>query len=598
MPQTRKSVDSLTISTIWHYLQRVCVDMRETMERTATNVLATSLHDLAYGIWDADARIIAIPEGFPCRLISSTYPIKAIIKNFKGNIYPGDEFLTNHPFKAGAAHLPDWVFIRPVFYKNKLVFFSCMGTHVPDNGGAQAGTHFLANDSIAEGLNIPPIKIMEKGHIREDVLELILSNNRLPDMMRREIHSLMGSTSVAEKKLVELLDRYGKQTVLGSIEEMIQRTEKAVRSELIKWTPGVYFSEAKTDDDGLDLGIPVTVRCMLTIRDGEATFDFSGSDKQCKGYINAVFPLTMSNTLCTVFLFLGTELAAYHNEGSLKPFKIIAKEGTITNCNPGSLTAATPGVTGGLIIEAVYSVLSQAIPDRAIAAYARSYGLGTPVGLDPRTNQLYVYTTFCPKAGAGAVSGYDGYQCCCDQGTLGVVSKTDVEEEMVRFPWRTTKYEFHTDSAGAGKWRGAPGILWEGVNEGLDCVSIGGALSGWATQGQGQQGGMPTPFNRRYLLAGNEKRDISNAHITQKVKTGDHIISLGGGGAGVGRPEERDPEAVRMDVKNELVSLEAAKNIYKVILDPESLEVNTKATQHLRVEPHKKQMGEADGKSV
>ena len=507
MPNRNRPVqiDPLTIATIWHYLQRVCVDMRETMERTATNVLATSLHDLAYGIWDANARVIAIPEGFPCRLISSTYPIKAVLKFFDKQIFPGDEFLTNHPFKAGAVHLPDWVFIRPIFYKNELVFFSCMGTHVPDNGGAQAGTHFLANDSIAEGLNIPPVKLMERGQMREDVLELILSNNRMPDMMRREVQSLMGSTSVAERRLVELLDKYGKETVFASIEEMIKRTEKAVRAEVAKWPEGVYFSEAQTDDDGLELGVPVTVKCKLTIRDGEATFDFSESDKQSKGYINAVYPMTLSDTLCTVFLFLGTELAAYHNEGSLKPFHIVAKEGTVTNCTPGSLTAATPGVMGMLIIEAVLSVLSQALPERAIASYARSYGGGTPVGIDPRTNQLYVYSTFCPKAGAGAVYGYDGYQCCCDMGTLGVVSKTDAEEEMVRFPWRTTKYEFRTDSAGAGKWRGAPGISWEAVNEGADCVTIGGALSGWITQGKGQQGGHPDSFEQ--ALSPERERD-------------------------------------------------------------------------------------------
>jgi N-methylhydantoinase B len=584
MPHLNKqpAIDPVTISTIWHYLQRVCVDMRETMERTATNSLATSLHDLAYGIWDAGGRAIAIPEGFPPRLISSAYPIKAVLKTFSPHIYPGDEFLTNHPFKAGAAHLPDWVFIRPIFYKGALVFFSCMGTHVPDNGGAQPGTHFLAHDSIAEGLNIPPVKIMERGRLREDVLELILSNNRMPDMMRREVQSLMGSTMVAERKLVDLLDRYGKETVLASLEDMIRRTEKAVRAEVAKWPEGVYHAAVQTDDDGLELDVPVTVRCTLTIKDGEATFDFSDSDKQSKGYINAVYPLTLSDTLCTVFLFLGTELAAYHNEGSLRPFHVIAKEGTITNCLPGSLTAATPGVTGGLIVEAVLSVLSQALPQRAITPYARSAGIGTPVGIDPRTNQLYVYTTFCPKAGAGAVCGNDGYQCCCDMGTLGVVSKADAEEEMVRYPWRMTRYEFLTDSAGAGKWRGAPGICWEAVNEGLDCVTIGGALSGWRIQGQGQQGGYPTPLNKRFIQRGKESVEISNLHVIQKVKRGETVTSLSGGGAGVGLPEERDPEAVRMDVKNELVSVQAAREIYKVILNPKTLEIDQEATLDLR----------------
>jgi N-methylhydantoinase B len=584
MPQRNRKtqVDPLTIATIWHYLQRVCIDMRYTMERTATNSLATSLHDLAYGIWDAEARVIAIPEGFPCRLISSTFPIKAVKRDFREEIYPGDVFLTNHPFKAGAVHLPDWVFIRPIFYTGELVFFSCMGTHVPDNGGAQPGTHFLAKDSIAEGLNIPPVKLVEKGKMREDMLELILSNNRLPEMMRRETRSLIGSTSVAERRLIELLDKYGKETVFASIEEMITRTEKAVRAKVARWPDGTYYSQAQTDDDGTGSGLPVTVKCKLTIKGGEATFDFSDSDEQVKGCINAVYPMTLSNTLCTVFLFLGTELSAYHNEGSLRPFHVIAREGTVVNARPGALTAQTPGVTGSLIIEAVNSALSQALPDNAIAAYARAPGPGQRVGIDPRNNELYIYTTFCARAGAGAVSGYDGYQCCCDQGTLGVVSKADVEEEMVRYPWRITRYEFTTDSAGPGKWRGAPGIWFETVNEGTDGVCIGGTSAGWRVQGQGQQGGYPTPFNACYFMRGDKRIDIPNPRGVNNVLTGDVAVSLGAGGAGVGPPEERDPEAVRMDVKNELVSTKAARDVYKVAVNPDTLEIDHQATQILR----------------
>jgi N-methylhydantoinase B len=584
MPQLKKKIqlDSLTIATIWHYLQRVCVDMRETMERTATNVLATSLHDLAYGIWDADVRVIAIPEGFPPRLISSTYPIKAVKRIFGDKIYPGDEFLTNHPFKAGAVHLPDWVFIRPIFYKGELVFFSCMGTHVPDNGGARAGTHFLANDSIAEGLNIPPVKVIERGQMRDDVVELILSNNRMPDMMRREIQSLIGSTSLAERRLIELLDKYGKKTVFACIDEMIRRTEKAVRAEVTKWPDGTYYSEAKMDDDGKELDVPVTIRCKLTIKGDEATFDFSESDEQRAGYVNAVYSVTLSVTMCTVFMFLGTELSAYHNEGSLKPIHVIAREGTVLNARPGALTAATPGLTGALITECVLSTLSQALPERAIAPYGRLCGPGQYVGIDPRTNELYVCTTFGSVGGAGAVYGYDGYQCCCELGTMGVVSKTDAEEEMERFPWRVKTYEFLTDSPGAGKWRGAPGILLESVNEGADCVTIGGACSGWSVQSKGQLGGSPTPLNKHYIVRGKERIPFGNVHVVHDIKAGDVLLCQSGGGAGVGLPEERDPEAVKMDVKNEIVSLKAARKIYKVVLNPNTLEIDQKATKKLR----------------
>ncbi len=578
----RVQTDLITVTTTWHFLQRVCKEMRQTMERTATNALATSLHDLAYGIWDAEGRVVAIPEGFPCRLISSTFPIKAVIKRFSGKIYPGDVFLTNHPFKAGAVHLPDWVFIRPIFYKDELVFFSCMGTHVPDNGGAQAGSYFLAYDSIAEGLNIPPIKIMEKGQDREDVIDLILSNNRMPDMMRREMRSLMGSTILAEKRLIELLDRYGHETVSASIEEMINRTEKAVRAEIAKWTNGTYYSTAQMDDDGAELGVPVTVRCQLTIKDGEATFDFSDSDEQRKGYVNAPYSVTLSSTLCTSFLFLDPALSAYHNEGSLRPFHVIAREGTVVNPNPGALTAAAPSSTGALVNQCVLSVLSQALPHRAIAPYGKLATPMMPVGIDPRTNQLYVYVSFCAVGGAGAVYGYDGYQCASIGDTLGVVSKADVEEEMVRFPWAVKRCEFLTDSAGAGKWRGAPGMWWEGINEGRDCASTAGAGDGYQTQAEGQQGGHPTPLNKAYILRGNEKIEITHPHGKQILKARDVIVSLGGGGAGVGPPEERDPEAVRMDVKNGLVSIRAARDIYKVVLDPDTLEIDYEATKKTR----------------
>jgi N-methylhydantoinase B len=574
-------VNPVTVATTWHYLQRVCREMRYTMERTATSVLATTLHDLAYGIWDAQGQAIAIPEGFPCRLISSSFPIRAVARQFGGQISPGDVFMTNHPFKAGCVHLNDWVLVRPIFYGDELVFFTCMGTHVPDNGGAQPGAYYLAVDSIAEGLNIPPIKLVERGQMREDVLEFILSNNRLPDMMRREIHSLIGSTTVAERRVIELLDKYGKETVFASIEEMLSRTEKAVRAEIAKWPDGTFHAEAQTDDDGAEIGVPLTARCKLMIQGDEMTLDFSESDEQCKGYANAVYSVTLSDALCTSFLFLGTMLSAYHNEGSTRPIHVIAREGTFVNCTPGNLVAAAPSLVGSMVSECVRSVLSQALPRLATAPWGRPL-IPIIVGQDPRTNHLYAYVTFCPDTGAGAVYGYDGYQCCCTGETLGVVAKADAEEEMVRFPWRVIRYEYTTDSHGAGQWRSAPGISWEAVNEGADCSLIMGACDGWHTSGEGHQGGYGAPFNRAYILRGSEQLEITEPHVIRTLKTGDVLVTQAGGGAGIGPPEKRDPKAVWMDVKNELVSIDMARDIYKVILDPNTLEIDYEATRTIR----------------
>jgi N-methylhydantoinase B len=576
-----KQLDPVTLATTWHFLQRVCREMRETAERTATNVLVVTLHDMAYGIFDADARPIAIPEGFPNRLISCAFTIKRLKEKFTGHMHPGDVFLSNHPLD-GASHLPDWVFCRPVFYKGELVFFTCLGTHVVDTGGAQAGSHFLAFDYIAEGLNIPLIKVVEKGELREDVLELILANNRLPDVMRIEIASLMGSIALGERRLLELLDKYDKETVLACIEEMLNRTEKAVRAKITRWPEGTWYAEATTDDDGATMGVPVTVRCRLTIKNGELALDFSDTDAQVKGMINSYYPTTLSVSVCTTFLFLGTELAAYHNAGSLRPLHVITKKGTIVDCNPGALIAGSPAITGNLVMETVLSVLSQALPNDAIAPYSR---LITPIifGYDPRANGLYVYLSFSSAAGAGAVTGYDGYQCACAGGTLGVVGKSDAEDEMVRFPWDTLRYEFQTDLHGAGRWRGAPGIIWEVVNEAGKSISNGGSWDGFCTQAPGQQGGEPTPLNKAYILRGDKEIPITTPHIDVEVEPGDHLVTIAGGGAGVGHPEERNPEAVRKDVRNELVSIKFARDVYKVVIDPNTLEINHESTKALRL---------------
>jgi len=577
------ATDPITVATIWHYIQRVCREMRFTAERTATNVLVVTLHDMAYGIWDAEGRAIAVPEGFPPRLISSTFPIRRVKEKFAGHIRPGDIYLTNHP-QDGAVHLPDWVFVKPVFYEDELVFFTCMGTHVADNGGAQAGSHFLAFDNIAEGLNIPLIKVYEDGAYREDIIELLLANNRLPDMMRREMASLMGSTTVAEQRMIELLDKYGKGTVLASVEEMIERTEKAVRAEIATWPEGTWYAEAQTDDDGLTMNVPITVRVELTIRGGELFFDFSDSDDQVAGMVNCPYPATLSDVLCTSFLFLGRDLADYHNEGSMRPFHVITRTGTIVDCKPGALVAGAPAVTGALVIEAVLGVLSQALPDRAITPYAR---LVAPlaVGRNEETDQIYVYTSFCSAGGGGAVAGNDGYQCMCDMGTLGVVGKTDAEEEMARFPWDVDRYEFRTDSHGAGTWRGSPGIAWEGVNEGGDCNFLGGPWSGFTTQGKGAHGGCDTPLNRAHVQRGEERIDILQPHRPLKLRHGDHLVTFSGGGAGVGDPAGRDPAAVARDVRNELVSMRMALDVYKVAVDPLTFEVDEDATARLRSLP-------------
>ncbi len=198
--------------------------------------------------------------------------------------------------------------------------------------------------------------------------------------------------------------------------------------------------------------------------------------------------------------------------------------------------AGAPAITGGAAIEVVLALLSDALPEKAVGPYAR---LIAPiiVGKNKDDNGIYVYSTFCAAAGGGAVAAYDGYQCLCDMGTLGVVGKTDAEEEMARFPWQVNQYEFRTDSHGAGRWRGAPGIIWEGVNNSGDCRLSLGSSDGFVTQAKGQHGGGHS-LNKAYVLRGRRPSRSSTPPLGMQLKGGDRLLTLTGGARGSAHPRE------------------------------------------------------------
>ena len=569
------NLDSITITTIWNYFWRVCREMRESIERTATNVLMVTLHDLAYSIYNAEGQALALPEGIPHRLLTAKLAINHIREKFADDIHPGDVFLAN-TYIDGAVHLPDWVFLRPVFTDGELTFFCVLGTHVADNGGAQPGSSFLAYDDVAEGFHIPLVKIVKEGVLNRDIMDVILANNREADLMRRECASFIGSISVGDKRLVELVKKYGKETVMETTREMIKRTEAAVRAQIAKWPEGTWYCEATSDTDGKNVDKRVTVKCDLTIKDGELFFDYSKTQDETDGMLNIHDYMTYSTTCCNTFMFLGYELAGYHNEGSTMPIHVITRKGSLVDASEHAKLASGVALTGCLIGEVVTGLLSQALPEKAIAPYGRQVMTGG-IGIE----FPYTYICFNPPGGAGAVYGNDGYQCCAVGSTMGMMGKTDAEDEMVRFPWVTHVYEFAMDREGAGKWRGAPGLHWEAENCACRSMHITGAWDGFISQANGVNGGDPTHINEAYILKADGSIDPFRQRMMFSDK-GDRMISVSSGGAGVGVPSERDPEKVRMDVKNELVSVERAEKVYKVVVDPETFEIDWSATEKLR----------------
>src|SRR5574341_673792 len=258
------SADAITLSTIWHTFQSTCREMRHVLDRTAQNYLMAQLHDVAAGIWDSQARTLAVPAGPTSQLLGQKFSVRYILDKFRDNLYPGDVFLNNDPYHGYCNHLPDWGFFRPVFYQDRLLFFTLARGHQVDTGGAYPGGYFPnAYDIHAEGLCIPPIKIYERGKPLDDVLELIWNNVRFREAVQVDNYSLIASTQTCENRIQRLVEKYGVETVLACVDEMMDRMERAVRAEIAKIPDGTYSGESATDDDGTELDVRVWVRCDI-----------------------------------------------------------------------------------------------------------------------------------------------------------------------------------------------------------------------------------------------------------------------------------------------------------------------------------------------
>jgi N-methylhydantoinase B len=579
------TLDPITISTVWHGFQTTCREMRHMMSRTAQSFLLAQLKDMSVGVWRADGATIAMPEGLLDQFLGTRFAIEHIRERFGDDLHEGDVILTNDPYHGGhAPHLPDWGFIRPIFVDGELEYFTLVRGHVMDTGGSFPGGYFPnAYDIHAEGLCIPPTKIIDRGVERTDVLELIFNNTRFREEMQVDTQAMIATTAYAERRTHELVAQYGADTVRRCVSEMIDRTERAVRAEIAAMPDGTYHGASATDDDGTILDEPVWVRVAVTIKGDEMVLDFSESDAQRPGFVNRIFAATYGTAVGSAILFMDPALADYHNEGSLRPISVIAPKGSVLNCEYPATVGGSPVAMGEQITEAVTEAISQANPDRSIAPWGKHRGDYTSA-TDPRNGRPYVRTTFDYDGSAGALSGFDGATGPASFGCLGSVMRGNVEDAEVRFPWKILNLEVVPDFMGAGRWRGGGGVDWRALNLGSAGRMATGSSDGDEMVPRGVNGGHDCPKSRTFVQRGDERIRVK-PHRMQLLEPGDIVIKLSSGGAGVGDPRERDAEVVREDVRNEFITAEAAERIYGVVVDPETFAIDRDATARLRSAP-------------
>ena len=578
-----QKVDPVTTAILQDILLSIARQMDAYIEWASPNFITAIIHDVSTGIFTAKGEVVALESHISNQSIGY-FQIKRILEEFD-EIHPGDVFVMCDPYLGAGTHPPDWSFFRPVFFQDNLEFFTMIRTHQVDNGSWQPRAYNpMVYDIHSEGLRLRPTRIYQKDELVEAIYTLILDNVRQKDLVHMDHLAMNGALKFAEKRLLELLEKYGRDAIFSSLQQMWEATRVAVKSEIAAWPDGEYEGQSSCDDDGMTLDVPVTVRVRAEIQGDHLMLDFSKSDPQVKGIINAPISLTHVKSSYAVYCCFPPELSRHYNQGSYDAFELVTKPGTVTDARYPAPVGACPLIVAAQILEAVWMALGQAIPEKVPAANTRPLCAGV-FGVDPRKGRLLSYAHFWAEGGNGAQHGCDGWPNSGPTSALGTLKKPSIELSEALLPFRAIRYQIHQDACGHGRWRGGPGTIWEVENLGQEARVLTGNCDGVTTicPMAGRVGGQSGKLNQMALIRGSEEIPIRAAR-NLTLQPGDRFRMMSGGGGGVGNPLERDTEKVRGDVEEGVLSFETARQVYGVVLNATTYEVDREATDRMRSE--------------
>jgi len=570
--------DPITFAVIYNRLLTINREMGITMVNTSISPIFAETHDFSCAICDWNCRIVSQVDGVPSHTASAMESVKAIVKYFGDDIHEGDVFVLNDPY-SGGTHLQDVTIMKPVFYSGRLQFISINRAHHGDVGGMEAGSYCpKATELFHEGIRIPPLRIYKNNKPIQDVIDMIRINTRMPDDIWVDMKAQVASCNVGEKRILEMMEKYGEEKTRETIEDIHLYAESRMRAEIEKLPDGDYYGHASLDSDGFT-DDPIEIKVKITIKGNQAYVDFAGSSPQVTGPSNS--PKANTDT-CVYVAFLTTVTTPDipHNEGVYRPITITAPEGSVVNSNFPAPVAYCTLDTACAILEACWMALSEILPDRVPAGWNRWNG-PTITGVDPRDDRFYVMFGFCGFGGAGGAKGLDGRHYIGDGIDLGGLIAPNIETNEVDYPHLTEFSEFTTDSCGAGEYRGGCGARYRikfYENADTELVMFG---DGRKFAPYGLFGGKTGSLNMAYMNEGMEGEQLLPSKGISEVHGAGTFTSYPSGGGGWGDPHKRPAEKVAMDVKNGYVSRKAAYDIYGVAVN-DDFTVDDAETNKLR----------------
>jgi N-methylhydantoinase B len=571
-------IDKILVSILQRRFKSITEEMSIALTMTTRSPILCEAKDFVTGLYDAQGKMLEQTENLPILAFSLGPVCEYIVNYFGDEIYPGDVIFHNDVFSMGNQN-NDVAVYKPIFYGDQLVGWTACKGHQADIGGAvQGGYNPQATEVWQEALRIPPVKVYEKGKLRKDVWDLIFANIRLR-MVEEDMRAEIGSCVVGERGILALVEKYGLDVFNAHKEYLFDSTEKMMRAEIRTIPQGVYCGEATGYYDGRIPGSKYTVRVEITVEEENITFDYSDTDPQTKGFVNGTYTSSASATLLTFLQMVNPDMP--HNDGMVRPVRIIIPEGTVLN-------AAFPAATTygnhlcPINADAIMRALGPIIPDRVTAEWNELL-CSLTTGIDPRNKEPFVDICFMGlKGGSGAIKGTDGYDHIGMIDASGGVLDQDYEMFELQTPHLIFRHEYLPDSCGPGQWRGGLGVITK--------FKLGGEKVKLVTFGEGDvepplgaQGGKPGTLNMIELQYPDGRvYRTTTKDLVEEVPEGTIYYQEAGGGGGYGPPKKRPIDLVQKDVKNGIISVKSAREDYGVVMDPVTFTVDTKATKALR----------------
>jgi N-methylhydantoinase B len=575
-------VDPITFEIIRHRLFRTIEEAVITLKQVSGSATTNEGHDLMVSLYTRDGELLMGGVGFLHHLTSAAEACKAIMRRFGDEIAEGDIYLLNDPYTA-ALHTSDVYLVSPIHYRGELVAWSACFVHVNDIGAINPGGFSpQARDIFSEGFSSPGIRIVSKGKVCRDVLDTLLNMVRSPEMVALDIRSMIACNNVARQRLNVLIERYGVDAFASVSATLIRRSQQLLEERLCALPDGCWQARQYMDVEGVPLVI------MLTLRKSGAhlVFDFDGSSPQSTHGVNCTRWAAWGGLLAPVFPLLCHDIT--WNEGLLRPIEMRAEPGLVVNCQrpaPVSIatTAAVQAVNNAsLLCLSKMLAASDRFRSESTAVWHGSHLCLYQFGKNQHGHEIIGSTTETFGGSGGGRYLRDGIDIGGE--IPNPISRmANVETNEATMPIRYLFRRRLRDSGGPGRFRGGTGGEYAWVLHDAPEGRFGFVVSGKGIDypmAHGLSGGYPGAPGRYVLV---RHVDTKGAHAPRyledmggrdepvswgvyEVGPGDGLYVRWNGGGGYGDPLERDPEAVRRDVRDGTVSPEAARDLYGVVL--------------------------------